>query len=352
MVMRERRGESASPPLHRKIRIGLALSSGGARGLAHVGVIQVLEENGITIDAVAGASMGAYVGALWAAGYTGAELAGFAGEITSRRELWRRLDLALPPVRGLFYGEGLRLRLATSLRGATFAELGKELHVVATDLDTLQRRVFTAGDVAAAVHASAAVPGLCVPVEWDGHRYSDGGIVDPVPVEVLRDAGCTHVVAVNVLPTTRQVKRGLTRPAPLRRRWLSRLNRSLNVFAPGNVVDLLRRAIFAGQIRLAERAAAGADVVIQPSSEGTRWHDYHLHAAYIEAGRRAAEAALPQLLALAGRRDVADVAISSASRDHATVVTPLSPELSLTLTASTLTHQPDDETQPALHVFG
>lgn len=313
-------------------RIGLALSSGGARGLAHVGVIQVLEENGISIDAIAGASMGAYVGALWAAGYTGAELANFASEITSRRELWRRLDLALPPVRGLFYGDGLRRRLAVALQDATFNDLERELHVVATDLDTLQRLVFTSGDVAHAVHASAAVPGLCVPVELGGRQCSDGGIVDPVPVEVLRDAGCTHVIAVNVLPTTRQVRRGTTRSAPLPRRWLSRVNRSINVFAPGNVVDLLRRAIFAGQIRLAERAAAGADVIIHPVAIGSRWHDYHLHAAYIAAGRRAAEEALPQLLALGGRDP------SSA---------PVSPSRSLNSTSSN-----DDENHPALHYVG
>lgn len=260
-----------------------------------------MEEHGIPIDAVAGASMGAYVGALWAAGYTGEELAGFASEITSQRELWRRLDLALPPVRGLFYGEELKHRLATALRHATFAQLRRELHVVVTDLDTLQRVVFTSGDVASAVHASAAVPGLCVPVEIKGRQCSDGGIVDPVPVEVLRDAGCTHVIAVNVLPTTRQVRRGSARAEPPPRRWLSRLNRAINVFAQGNVVDLLRRAVFAGQIRLAERAAAGADVIIHPVVIGPRWHDYHLHATYIAAGRRAAEAALPQLLALVGR---------------------------------------------------
>jgi NTE family protein len=282
-----------------KPRIGLALSSGAARGLAHIGVIQVLEENGIAIDAIAGSSMGAYVGALWAAGHTGEDLEEFAAEITGPRELWRRLDFAIPPVRGLIRGQGVRRHLATGLQNATFAGLKRRLFVVAADLDTLQRRVFCEGDVSEAVHASASVPGLCVPVEIDGHRYGDGGVVDPLPVDVLRAGGCDKVIAVNVLPSVSDVARGLTARSPRRgRSWLSRLNRSVNVFAPGNVVELLRRSVFSAQIRLAEHSERLADVNIHANSSAARWHDYHRHADYIALGRRATEVLLPAILAL------------------------------------------------------
>ncbi len=284
-------------------RVGLALSSGGARGLAHVGVIQVLEENGIPVHAIAGASMGAYVGALWAAGHDGAALAAFAGEINSPRDLWRRLDLALPPVRGLFRGEMLRSRLHEALRGATFETLERELHVVAANLDTFERRIFTRGDVASAVHASAAIPGVCVPVEIDGQRYGDGGIVDPLPVGVLRRAGCERIIAVNVLPSVEEIARGFAGTVePPGTSWLrhalSRLNRAINVFAPGNVVEILRRSIFAAQIRMADVSSRRADFVIRPAVNRSRWHDYHRHADYIALGRKAAESVLPTLLSL------------------------------------------------------
>lgn len=279
-------------------KVGLALSSGAARGLAHIGVIQLLEERGIVIDAIAGASMGAYVGALWAAGYSGREMEGFAAEITSPRDLWKRLDLALPPVKGLIYGHGIRSRLADALSDMTFEQLQRELHIVTTNIDTYQRRVFSKGDVASAVHASAAVPGLCVPVEIEGHRYIDGGVVDPLPVSELRHAGCDIIIAVNVLPSITDVAQGLATTAPKsKQHWLSRANSTLNVFAPGNVVETLRRAVFSAQIRLAEESAHQADIVIRPTTRA-RWHDYHRYADYIAAGRLAAAEFLPSLSTL------------------------------------------------------
>ncbi|MGI8601617.1 MAG: patatin-like phospholipase family protein [Verrucomicrobiales bacterium] len=287
-------------------RVGLALSSGGARGLAHVGVIQVLEENGIAIDVIAGASMGAYVGALWAAGYSGRELQEFAAEIRSPRDLWGRLDLALPPVRGLFHGRMIKERLAAALKGASFADLLRELHVVAANLDTYERRVFSSGDVATAVHASSAVPGVCVPVEVEGCRYVDGGIVDPVPVGVLADLNCDRIIGVSVIPTFEDIARGAapdpeTPPVRPFRSRLKRLNRSFNVFADGNVVDTLRRSVLSAQIRLAHHSRHRADVLLRPQIVSTRWHDYHNYLHYIEMGRKAALAQLPALLALADR---------------------------------------------------
>lgn len=308
-----------NPPKEQKElrpRVGLALSCGGARGLCHVGVIQVLEENGIAVDVVAGASMGAYVGALWAAGYDGAALEGFAAEIRSPRDLWGRLDLALPPVQGLFYGCAIKDRLAEALRGATFSSLLRELHVVAADLDTYERKVFTSGDVATAVHASFAIPGICVPVEIAGRRYVDGGIVDPLPVGVLASARCDRIIAVSVMPSFEEIAAGLSPDPettqddePRRRGLLGRLlqvlNQSVNVFAEGNVIDTLRRSVLAAQIRMAATSARRASVLLRPNIQSPTWHDYHNYRHYIELGRRAAESQLPALLALAG--DAEDV---------------------------------------------
>ncbi len=284
-------------------RIGLALSCGGARGLAHVGVIQVLEENRIPVDIIAGSSMGAYVGSLWAAGFNGSDLEKFASEMGRPRALWHRLDLALPPVQGLFKGNGIRARLAESLKGATFRSLRKELRVIAANVDTLERHVFRTGDVATAVHASFAIPGICVPVEINGTRYVDGGVVDPLPVGILRGERCDIVIAVSVIPTLAELEVGHTslRSAPVHgyvRRFLAYLNRSWNVFARGNVIDTMRRALAASEIRMVQTSARRADVLIRPVMPHPFWHDYHHYEDYIALGRRAAEAALPAIQAL------------------------------------------------------
>ncbi len=284
-------------------KIGLALSCGGARGLAHVGVIQVLEKAGIPIAMVAGSSMGAYVGALWCAGYTARDLTEFAAEIQRPRDMLRRLDFRFPPVRGLVRGLGIKRRLQDALHSATFGDLDRPLRVIAANLDTFERRVFTEGDVATAVHASLAIPGICEPVEIDGERYADGGIIDPLPVGELKRAGCDRVIAVTVVPSVAEVKHPHFSQAeggfPFSwRKLLGRVNASVNVFAPGNVVDVLRRGIYTAQIRMSETSARKAELVIRPDIGRCPWHDYHHFASYIELGREAAQMALPAIRSL------------------------------------------------------
>ncbi len=134
-------------------RVGLAISSGGAKGLAHVGVIQVLEENNILIDAVAGASMGSYIGALWCAGYSGSQLFELAAEIQTPKVLRSLADVAIPPLKGLFYGRKARQHLRRSLGDITFEKLKRPLYVVAADIESNERIVFHQGHVVDAVHA-------------------------------------------------------------------------------------------------------------------------------------------------------------------------------------------------------
>lgn len=281
---REISGKEAAAP-----RIGLCLSSGGARGLAHVGVIQVLEEAGVPISAIAGTSMGAYVGSLVAAGLHYPDLYRLAAEIPDRRTLLSLLDPLIPPSKGLIKGHKMRRHLERTLGTLTFAELPTPLFVVATDLDTLAPRVFDSGPVTEAVHASASIPGVFAPVTIDGHRYIDGGAADPLPVSVLRSrADVDHVIAVNVVPTSL--------PPPLTAgrspcRWL-------NLLAPGNVLDTFNRALITAQRQLVAKECECADVVIRPEMTESRWYDYEHFEQYIQAGREAARAALPDILAL------------------------------------------------------
>lgn len=296
-------GGSGSTPRQGAPRLGLALSGGGARGLAHVGVLQVLEENNIPIAAVAGTSMGAYVGSLFAAGLNSRELYELAREIKDRRTLLRLLDPVILPTTGLIKGFKLRRHLERSLGARNFEELPIPLLVVATDLDTMAAHVFDSGPVGAAVHASAAIPGVCAPVHIDGRRYTDGGAAEPLPVGLLKERfDLDALIAVNVMPTTQDLmlcKDHVIEPPPPRcfspLGILRAILRPVNLLAHGNVMDTFRRALMCAQLGLAEKECRQADVVIHPFFCESTWFDFENFDRYVRAGRRAAEEALPRI---------------------------------------------------------
>ena len=288
-----------------RCRIGLALSSGGAKGLAHIGVIQVLEENGIEVDCVAGASMGAYIGGLWAHGTDGIMLEAIARENESRWGLWALVDPELPPRRGFLRTGRVMKRLRRTIGDAWFCDLVRPLRIVATRLETLERVVFSTGDIGDAIEASVAIPGIIVPVTIGGETLIDGGIADPLPVDVLREMGIEKIIAVNVIPPPETLrewrdKKCLPRVEATNRRSIgSFLNRHLNYFAKGNVLDTLLQAVNGAQTRVAEAAALSADILLRPLCCGARWHDFTNPGKYIALGREAAEAQLPAIIALA-----------------------------------------------------
>jgi NTE family protein len=294
--------------------VGMALSSGAAKGFAHVGVIQVLEENGIEVDVVAGASMGAYVGALWAYGCDGCELERLARELEAGWAFWSLIDPAFPPRRGFLRGFAVKKRLMRSIGQAHFADLVRPLRVVAANLATLERVVFSGGEVATAVHASTAVPGICVPVTIDGETYTDGGIVDPLPVDILREMGVARVIAVNVIPTPDRIRCAREAELHLKRRHkpsgskLFRkalpLNRQMNYFARGNVLEILMRSIHGAQIRMAEASCQRADLVLRPEIYDDRWLDYRHPGKFIALGREVAERHLEEIKSLVNRTEV------------------------------------------------
>ena len=288
-------------------RIGLVLSSGGARGLAHAGVIQVLEEQGIPITGAAGCSMGAYVGALWASGLDGAQLEERGREIKDRPTFRSLLDFIIPPSAGLIRGEKIRQHLERDLGTRTFSELPRPLIVIATDLDRLTPHVFASGSVSHAVHASAAIPAICAPVHLEGHRYTDGGVSEPLPVTLLKKRmHLDYIIAVNVMPTTddfasendRTFSAGETANRSTVWRLFQPFWNKINLLAPGNVLDTFRRSLMAAQLRLIAKEEAAADVVIHPRFTDSSWHDFENFGYYLQAGRDAATAALPAIRAL------------------------------------------------------
>ncbi|MDD4514444.1 patatin-like phospholipase family protein [Massilibacteroides sp.] len=178
----------------RKYTLGLALSGGGAKGFAHLGVFKKLEEEGLIPDVIAGTSAGALMGALFADGYKPEEIK----ELFTGREFSEFAQLQLPKS-GLFDSMRFRLFLKRHLRANTFEELKIPLIVVATDLDNGESHLFKSGSIVDAVTASCSIPIIFNPVVIDGIHYVDGGLFRNFPVSVIRNE-CEFVIGVNVSP--------------------------------------------------------------------------------------------------------------------------------------------------------
>ncbi|MGI6127597.1 MAG: patatin-like phospholipase family protein [Planifilum sp.] len=178
-------------------KVGLALGSGAARGLAHIGVLKVLEREGIPIDMIAGSSMGSLIGTVYANGGDLAMMEQLA--IHLKRNQW--LDFSLTR-RGLVAGDRIRELVRLLTHGKNLEDLQIPTAVIATDLTKGERVVFTSGPIDLAVRASVSIPGIFEPVEWEGRTLVDGGVIDRVPVSVVREMGADVVIAVDVISPT------------------------------------------------------------------------------------------------------------------------------------------------------
>ena len=247
-------------------KVALALGGGAARGFAHIGVIKVLEQHGITVDMVAGTSAGSVVGALYAAGNDGFALQRLA--LTMEEGVIA--DWSISGItRGVLKGELLENWVNERVRGRGLERLNRPFAVVATDLASGEAVVFRSGNTGTAVHASSAVPGAFKPVRIGARDYVDGGLTHPVPVRAARAMGADIVIAVDV---SQQPKNG--KPDDI-------AGILLQTFA------IMGRSIAQGELR-------EADIVIRPQSTqaGT---DFAARHEIILEGERAALAALPAL---------------------------------------------------------
>jgi NTE family protein len=182
----------------RKPKIGLALGSGGARGFAHLGVVKVLLEENIPIDLIAGSSMGAMVACFYGAGIEMDQL--YKLSTSFKRKYY--LDFTVPKM-GFIAGKRVKELIRIFTHGKNIEQLNIPVGVVATDLMSGEKVVFRDGPIADAVRASISIPGIFVPEKLNGRILVDGGVVDRVPVSVVKEMGADIVIAVDVS----QVKR-------------------------------------------------------------------------------------------------------------------------------------------------
>lgn len=302
-------------------KIGLVLSGGAARGLAHIGVLKALDEQGIQIDAIAGTSMGAVVGGLYASGYTPAELERIALEMDWQQALsdapprkdvpFRRKQddrdflvkqkisfrddgtLGLPL--GVIQGQNLAMVLESLLVHTSdnrdFDKLAIPFRAVSTDIATGEKVVFRKGHLPQAIRASMSIPAVFAPVEIDGRLLVDGGMVDNIPVDVARDMGVDVVIVVDI-------------GNPLRdRKDLS------------TVLDVMNQSITLMTRKNSEAQLATlkpGDVLIQPPLSGYGTTDFGRVPQLIDAGYRATTVLAARLAELRKPKDLNSEALDVA----------------------------------------
>jgi len=250
-------------------RVGLALGGGAARGFAHVGVIQVLEEAGIKPDVVVGTSAGSLVAALYASGRNAQQLQ----QVAMNMDEAAFADWTLPIFsRGVLRGEALARYVNMQVNNRLIENMALPLGIVATDLKTGQGVLFQRGDTGTAVRASSAVPAVFLPVKIGSQEFVDGGLVSPVPVRYARQMGAEVVIAVDISS------------APEGNPFGDTLQVLLQTFA------IMGKSINSWELK-------DADVVVRPALAGMASGDFTGKRRAIDAGRAAMQALLPQLRA-------------------------------------------------------
>jgi NTE family protein len=262
-----------SQPAVPRLGVSLALGGGFARGYAHLGVLRVFREQAIPVTSIAGSSIGSILGAAYASGEPLPRIINKCREIRFRDFARWRVSRY-----GLASNERLGALVQKLFGTKQFEDLVLPLAIVATDLGTGDPVVFRQGNLAEAIRASCAFPGLFEPVQIGTRCLADGGIVAPVPTRAAREMGAEIVVGVSV--GLHDGQRG----------------------APTNIFQVVSRAVSAAQKHQLEAWERHADLVLRPSVQGLAWDDFDRIDEAIEAGSVAARAAVPRLKQLLNRQ--------------------------------------------------
>jgi NTE family protein len=267
--------------------IGLALGGGFARGFAHLGVLQIFEQNQIPISHIAGTSVGSILGAAYASGAPLERIIDCCRTLRFRDiARWRVSRL------GLASNQRLAVLFERVFETRQFEDLQIPLAVVATDLTSGEPVVFTQGNLVDAIRASCAFPGLFEPVEIGTRCLADGGLVAPVPTRALRSLGATTVIGVSV--GMQDGHRG----------------------APTNIFQVVSRAVSAAQKHQLEVWERYADLVLRPDVQSLAWDDFHRADEAIEAGAAAARRALPRIERLLRQKIDVELGLKAALEGH------------------------------------
>lgn len=281
----------------KRAKIGIALGTGAARGLAHLGVIKGLVQSGIPIDFIAGSSMGALVGGCYAAGIDLKTLEKLACEI-DLKQTRRYFDLTFSR-HGIVHGRKIEEILRSVLGDITFKDLKIPLAVMATDLISGKEVILNEGSVVKAVRASISIPVIFTPVKYGDMLLVDGGLVDPIPAGLVTRMGADIVIAVDV---TRDMQKSIRMERPKKkngfRSFLSRLRRGRKVkmeeWAPG-MFKVMIQTIKITEAKIAELQLAEekVDILIKPAVDEIYFMEFSKARELIDRGEKAALDMLP-----------------------------------------------------------
>lgn len=252
-------------------KIGVALGGGFARGIAHIGVLRVLEQNNIPIDFIAGTSVGALIASAYASGSPLEEMER-QGAATRFRDFGRWTISRM----GMASNERLEDFLRRFTPAHDFSEMKIPLSIVATDIIKGESVYFTDGEIGPALRASCAYPGLFLPVEYQDHFLVDGFITESVPSTAVRRLGAEFVIGVHLEP-------------------------GLLSSRPRNTIEVISRSFSVIQVGMVQPWRAATDVLLEPDVHHVLWDEFAKTPQLVAAGEDSARAALPQIKALLSR---------------------------------------------------
>ena len=261
-------------------KIGLALGGGAAWGLAHVGVLEALEKEGIPIDMIAGTSTGAFIGALYARDKDVRQIKKLAVDMMERKRLASLVDLALPRS-GFIRGRKIKELLKSIIGDVKFEDLRIPLSCVATDIMTGEEVIINQGSVLEAVRASISIPVIFAVAKVQGRYLVDGELTNPVPANVARQMGADLVIAVNVIP-------------PVGERVHLDKNKGKGLKEPG-MFSVIAQSIYITSYAHVKSSLEAGDVFIEPQVAHIGLGDFHRAQEFFRLGEAAAHNFIPEI---------------------------------------------------------
>lgn len=258
-------------PVQKPVKVALVLGAGASRGFAHIGVLKVLESNGIPVHMIVGTSAGSFVGSLYAYGLNSWQLQKLAIDM-QKSDI---VDICIPD-NGFIKGDLLEAYVNRLTRNSPIEKLRTPFYAVATDVQSGQEVIFGSGNTGMAVRASCSIPGIFRPVKIGGRMYVDGGVVSPVAVDAARKMGADIVIAVDI-------------------------SSDMDASLPEGTIDTILQSIDIMYAKMSNLQLSRADVVIRPKVGRIGSSDFDKRNEAILEGERAAQEALPAIREILGR---------------------------------------------------
>jgi NTE family protein len=276
----------------KNLKIGWALGGGAARGLAHIGVLKVLEKYKIPIHIIAGTSMGAFIGGAYAGGMEASRMEEIA--INTNKKLLARMFSLAVSFSGLIDGKKIEEFLKVVLEEKNIEELDKRFACVATDILTGEEVIIDKGPLVEAIMASISIPAIFTPVYYRNRFLVDGGIVNPVPVNVAKKMGADIIIAVNVIPPF---------PSEIKKEKEEN-NKEENKKSPPNIISILLNTIniFEEEIIKLRLEKDKPNFLIEPDISNIKPREFYKAKEAIEAGEKATERIIADIWEIIERR--------------------------------------------------